>query len=106
MRTTSWVLSATVLSATVLSATVLSAAATPAFAQDSRSRGTPPQGAAACREVRQGSRVELVCDELTIEGSSPRAYVVLGRARASYEAPPLERDLAAEIPRTVQDTPF
>jgi hypothetical protein len=32
--------------------------------------------------------------------------VLLGRTRVHYDAPPLERDLVREIPRTVQRAPF
>lgn len=64
-----------------------------ALAQD------PPQ----CREVRRGV---IECGEWNIEGDSGRAFVLLPRTRDDYEAPPLERDLAREIRRTVHRTPF
>lgn len=48
----------------------------------------------------------ILCDEIAIEGDAPRPFVLLTRTRDDYEPPPLERDLAREIPRTVRRAPF
>lgn len=70
----------------------------PALAQDT----DPPQ----CERVMVNGRPEIVCREITIEGSSPRPYLLLGRSRDRHDPPPLRRQLAPEIPRTVRRTPF
>lgn len=77
--------------------TVLLACALPALAQD-----------APCRTVHddRGGRV-IRCEPTAIEGSAPRPFVVMpGRSASRYEAPPLERELAPEIRRTVRRAPF
>ena len=72
--------------------------ALPAFAQDDGPR---------CERVVRDGRAELVCESIEIEADVPRPFVVLpGRSAFDYEAPPLERELAREIRRTVRRTPF
>jgi hypothetical protein len=81
-----------------LAAAVVLSGASVAGAQDG------PQ----CERVQRGRRTEIVCSEVQIEGSSPRPYVLLGRARARHEPRALDREMAREIPRTVRrtDGPF
>lgn len=71
--------------------------ALPATAQDS-----------TCRSVSDGHGGRLVeCDVQHIEADVPRPFVILpGRSAIDHESPPLERDLAREIRRTVRRTPF
>jgi hypothetical protein len=84
-------------SAGLFLALALVGASTTAIAQD--------DGPRCERRVRDG-RVEIVCGETHIEGSSPRPYVLLGRSRDRHDAPTLDRELAREIPRTVRRSPF
>lgn len=89
-----------------LLAMTLTASAGAALAQDGAPQGGEPQdGAPQCREVRPG---HVECDPRVIEGTPqrPRAFVLIDRARDRYEAPPLERDLAREIRRSVRRAPF
>jgi hypothetical protein len=72
--------------------------ALPALAQDDGPR---------CESVVRNGRAEMVCDIIDIEADVPRPFVILpGRSAFEYEAPPLERELAREIGRTVRRTPF
>ncbi len=77
---------------------VLVAPALPAAAQDD----------VECTTVAdpRGGRV-IRCEASEIEGSVPRPFVVLpGRSASRHAPPPLERELAREIRRTVRRSPF
>jgi hypothetical protein len=75
----------------------LTLSALPALAEDT-----------TCRAVSDGHGGRVIeCDAQHIEADVPRPFVILpGRSAFDYEAPPLERELAREIRRTVRRTPF
>ena len=81
-------------------ATAQEAAAQEATSQDASAEDAGHQ---TCRQVSPG---HLECGEMRIVGRSPSAFYLLSRTRPLYELPPLRRDLAREVRRSVRRTPF
>ncbi len=58
-----------------------------------------------CRRT-PGPQPVLVCDEIVVNARRNQSFLLLPRSSVHFEPPPLERDLAREVARTVRHAPF